>query len=314
MELRQLKYFVVLAEELHFTRAAERLRIAQPPLSRQVKRLEQELKVSLFRRTKRKVEITQAGALFLPQAIEALRQADLARTTAQRAARGELGLLHIGMTSSMPFMGLLPTILHSYHQAFPHVHLALQEQNTREQLTGLDEGALDVGFIRLPSRHLPPGISVQSFYIEPMCVAMRKDHNLASAASVDLRRLSNEPFIMYPYDLGGGLHDLAMKLCSEAGFVPKVAQEAKTVPMALTFAAANLGVALVPASGRKVHTPGVVYRPLKQPAAKTEIALAYRTKDRSPSVRAFVKLSLAVRESAPRETFSLQRVVDTLSV
>ena len=195
----------------------------------------------------------------------------------------------------MPFMGLLPNILHSYHRSFPHVHLVLQEQNTEEQLNNLDEGAVDVGFLRLPIRHLPLRISVQSFYTEPLYLALWQDHPLATAREVDLRRLSNEPFIMYPYDLGGGLHDLAVKLCSEAGFVPKIAQEAKTVPMAVTFAAARLGVALVPASGQNVHTPGVVYRPLKQASAKTEIALAYRMKDRSPSVRAFVKLSLASR-------------------
>lgn len=313
MELRQLEYFVVLAEELHFTRAAERLRIAQPPLSRQVKRLEQELKVSLFRRTKRKVELTQPGALFLPQALETLRQADLARTTAQRAARGELGLLHIGMTSSLPFMRLLPKILHSYHELFPLVHLVLQEQNTQEQLTSLDGGALDVGFIRLPIRHLPPRISAQSFYSEPLCLALRNDHPLSSAPAIDLRRLANEPLIMYPYDLGGGLHDLVVKLCSEAGFVPKVAQEAKTVPMAVAFAAAGLGVALVPASGRNVHTPGVVYRPLKQPSAKTEIAIAYRMKDRSRRVRAIVKLSLEEGGSVPH-TSTEDRVGNTFSV
>ena len=112
MELRQLKYFVAVAEELHFTRAAERLRMAQPPLSRQIKQLEQELKVSLFRRSKRKVELTQAGALFLPRPLETLRQAELATITAQRAARGEIGFLQSATISSMPFMGLLPNILH----------------------------------------------------------------------------------------------------------------------------------------------------------------------------------------------------------
>ena len=292
MELRQLKYFVVLAEELHFTRAAERLRIAQPPLSRQVKRLEQELKVSLFKRTKRRVELTEAGALFLPRAVEALKQTELARTTAQRAARGELGIVHIGMTSSLPFMGLLPRILRTYHEAFPGLHLVLQEKNTEEQLASLDAGDLDVGFIRLPVRHLPAGITVQSFYVEPLFVALKDGHPLVRMRAIDLHRLSTEPFIMYPYEIGGGLHDAAMKICKEAGFVPVVAQEAKTVPMAVTFAAAGLGVALVPASGRNVHTPGVVYRRLKQQSAKTQLAVAYRTKERSSSIRAIVGLSL----------------------
>jgi DNA-binding transcriptional LysR family regulator len=295
MELRQLKYFVAVAEELHFTRAAERLRMAQPPLSRQINQLERELKVRLFRRTKRKVELTQAGALFLPQALETLRQAELALLTAQRAERGEVGLLNIATTSSMPFMDLLPRILHAYRQSFPHVHVVLQEQNTSEQLANLYEGAVDIGFLRLPVRVLPERISVETIHSEPLCLALREDHPLASARDIDLRRLENEALIMYPADLGGGLHDLCVSLCKNAGFVPKVEQEAKTVPVAVSFAAAGLGLAFVPASIRNVHTPGVIYRPLKQPSAKAEIAIAYRNNDRSARVKAFVKLSFALR-------------------
>ncbi len=295
MELRQLKYFVAVAEELHFTHAAERLRIAQPPLSRQINRLEQELKVRLFRRTKRKVELTQAGELFLPQALETLRQAELALLTAQRAARGEVGLLNIATTSSMPFMGLLPRILHAYRQSFPHVHVILQEQNTKEQLANLYEGGIDVGFLRLPVRDLPARISVETVYSEPLYLALRDGHPMASAAEIDLSRLSNEPFVMYSPDLGGGLYDLAVRVCKDAGFTPKVEQEAKTVPTAVSFAAAGLGVALVPESIQNIHTPDVVYRPLKQESAKAEIAIAHRMTERSPTVKAFVKLSLAFR-------------------
>jgi len=298
MELRQLKYFVTVAEELHFTRAAERLRIAQPPLSRQIQQLERELKVRLFRRTKRRVELTQAGALFLPRALETLRQAELAALTAHRAARGEVGLLHIATTSSMPFMGLLPRILHAYRQAFPRVHVVLLEQNTKEQLTNLYEGGLDVGFLRLPIRDLPARISVETVYSEPLYLALREDHPLASAPEIDMRGLANEPFIMYPAALGGGLHDLCLDLCKNAGFIPKVEQEAKTVPVAVSFAAAGLGIALVPACIQIVHTPGVVYRPLKKTLARAEIAIAYRTGDRSARVRELVKLSLALRATS----------------
>jgi DNA-binding transcriptional LysR family regulator len=295
MELRQLKYFAVLAEELHFTQAAERLRIAQPSLSRQIKRLEQELKIRLFRRTKRRVELTQAGELFLPRALETLRQAELSALTAQRAGRGELGLVQIGTISSMPFMGLLPKILHAYRLAYPHVHVVLQEQNTKEQLKNLYEGALDVGFLRLPIRDLPSRISVQSLCREPVYVALREDHPLASAPEIDLRRLSSEPFIMYPYDIGGGLHDLSISICNDAGFVPRIEQEAKTVSMAVSFAAAGLGAALVPASSRNIHTPGVVYRPLKRAFRNAEVAIAHRLDDYSARVKAFVELSLSLR-------------------
>jgi DNA-binding transcriptional LysR family regulator len=295
MELRQLRYFVAVAEELHFTRAAERLRVAQPPLSRQIRQLEEKLKVRLFLRTKRKVELTQAGALFFSEAVKILKQADLAVLVAQRAERGEIGLLHIATTSALPFMGLLPNVLHAYRQLFPRVQLVLRELNTKQQLDALYEGGLDVGFLRRPIRTLPSRISVQTVHTEAMCVALREDHALASARKVDLARLATESFIMYPYDLGGGLHDLAESLCKAAGFVPKVEQEASTVPMAVSLAAAGLGVALVPESIGHVHIPGVVYRPLKSPSAKTEIAIAHRSNDRSPSISALVKLSLTFR-------------------
>ena len=295
MELRQLRYFVAVAEELHFTRAAKRLHVAQPPLSRLIRRLEDELKTRLFLRTKRKVELTQVGALFYPEAVKILNQLELATLVAQRAARGEIGLLQIATTSTLPFMGLLPKVLHAYRELFPHVQLMLKELNTKEQLEGLRDGELDVGFLRLPVRALPPQISIQVVQSEPMLLALREDHLLARARTIDLARLTQERFIVYPYDLGGGLHDLSMALYKEAGFVPRMELEARTVPMAVSFAAAGLGVALVPASIRNVHTPGVTYRPLKGRSARTEIAVAHRVNDRSPRVTSFVKLSLTFR-------------------
>jgi DNA-binding transcriptional LysR family regulator len=298
MDFRQLRSFVAVAEELHFTRAARRLRVAQPPLSRQIRQLEAELGVHLFERTKRKVELTQVGALFLPEALKLLKQLEVATLVAQRAARGEIGLLHIATTSALPYMGLLPKVLHAYRELFPHVQLVLREMNTRQQLDALHAGEIDVGFLRLPMRTLPSRISVQVVQSEPMCIALRQDHPLAPMKTVDLARLADEPFIMYPYDLGGGLHDLSIALCKQAGFTPKVEQEARTVAMAVSFAAAGLGVALVPASIRNVHTPGAVYRPLRGRSARTEIAVAHRSNDRSPRVTAFVKLSLTFRNKA----------------
>jgi len=302
MELRQLRYFVAVAEELHFTRAAERLRMTQPPLSRKIKQLEEELKVRLFKRSKRKVALTQAGEHFLPQALKTLRQAELAVLTVQRAARGEIGTLQIATTSSMPFMGLLPKILHAYRQSFPDVHVAVLEQNTKEQLVNLYEGRLDVGFLRLPIRDLPLRVSVQTVFSEPVYLALRESHPLASAAEIDLRFLANEPFIMYPYDIGGGLYDLSMSLCSDAGFVPKIEQEAKTVAMAVSYAASGLGVAFVPASIQHVQTPGVVYRPLTRGSANTEIAIAHRSNAPSAGVKAFVRLSLTFRHTGVSPT------------
>lgn len=295
MELRHLRYFVAVAEELHFARAAKRLGMAQPPLSRQIKQLEMELKVRLLHRADRKVQLTQAGVLFLPQARETLMQAERAALIVQRAARGELGLLNIATPSSMPFTGILPQMLRSYRQAFPGVQLLLQEMGINLQLQGLINGELDIGFIRLPVTHFPAGIHAHTILREKILVALNEDHPLAARERISLASLADEAFIMYPYDLGGGLYDITMSLCRKAGFVPRIEQEAKTVPMAVSLAAAGLGVALVPGCIRQVHTAGTVYRELNDPAATTELAIAYRKDDRSLMVKSFVRISAKFR-------------------
>jgi DNA-binding transcriptional LysR family regulator len=295
MELRQLRYFLAVAENLHFTRAAERLRVAQPPLSRQIRRLEDELGVQLFRRTRRRVELTQAGALLVPEATKILKQAEHTARVAQGAMRGEIGLLHIGATSSLPFTDLLPKVLSAYRKMFPDVQLVLRELNTKQQLDALHAGDIDLGFVRLPVRILPSRIAVQTVRTEPVVAVLPKGHRLAAARRLDLRLLAEETFIMYPYELGGGLHDLLIRLFNEAGFVPRVQQEATTVPTAVSLAAAGLGIALVPQSIRAVQIPGVVYKPLASPAAKAEIAIAHRLNDRSPAVLAFAKLCRTLR-------------------
>jgi DNA-binding transcriptional LysR family regulator len=300
MELRHLRYFVAVAEELHFARAAQRLHMAQPPLSRQIRQLEAELKVRLFHRADRKVQLTQAGTLFLAQARETLSQAERATVVAQRAARGELGLLNIATPSSMPFTGILPAMLRAYRQAFPNVQLVLQELGIARQLSSLVSGELDIGFIRLPATHFPAGIAAHAVLKERILVALHEGHPLAACAKIELASLADESFIMYPYDLGGGLYDITMTMCRKAGFAPRIAQEAKTVPMAVSLAAAGLGVALVPECVRQVHTPGAVYRELNDPAATTEIVIAYRKDDRSQMVRSFVRIGTPFRADRTR--------------
>jgi DNA-binding transcriptional LysR family regulator len=295
MELRHLRYFVAVAEELHFARAAKRLGMAQPPLSRQIKQLETELNVRLFHRADRKVQLTQAGALFLPQARETLMQAERAALIVQRAARGELGLLNIATPSSMPFTGILPEMLRAYRQAYPDVQLLLQELGINRQLQGLINGEIDIGFIRLPVTHFPSGIHAHTILREKILVALHEDHPLAARERISLASLAHEAFIMYPYDLGGGLYDITTSLCRKAGFAPRIEQEAKTVPMAVSLAAAGLGVALVPSCIRHVHIVGTVYRELNDPAATTELAIAYRKNDRSVMVKSFVRISAKFR-------------------
>ena len=298
MELRHLRYFVAVAEELHFARAARRLKMAQPPLSRQIKQLEAELKVRLFSRAERNVQLTDAGALFLPHARETLMQAERAALVVQRAARGELGLLNIATPSSMPFMGILPAMLRAYRQSHPHVQLVLQEMGIARQLAGLCNGELDIGFIRLPVTHFPNEIAAHKILKEKIYVALHEDHPLAGGDRIQLSSLADVPFIMYPYDLGGGFYDITMNLCRKAGFAPRIEQEAKTVPMAVSLAAAGLGLALVPGCIRQVHTPGAVYRELQDADATTELAIAYRKNDRSLMVKSFVRTSAPFRRDS----------------
>lgn len=293
MNLKQLHYFIAVAEELHFGRAAERLRIKQPPLSRQISQLESDLRVRLLARTKRSVVLTEPGKAFLLQARETLRHAEKAITVARRTSRGEAGQLRISTSSSLPFTGLLPSLLTAFRAEYPDVELHLKESRAKEQVTRIHDGETDVGFVRLPVRMLPQGLTTEVILSEPILLAMSADHRFSTRRKIELGSLSEERFIMYPYEIGG-LHDWALHSCRAAGFEPRIVQEASSVPMAATFAAAGLGLALVPQCAQHIHTPGVVYRTVEAPSATTDVAIVYRDRDGSPLVRNFVKVCLGL--------------------
>lgn len=291
MTLNQLRYFVTVAEALHFGRAAAKLRISQPALSRQISQLERDLKVKLLVRTKRKVVVTDSGNAFFSRALETIRQADKSVLVAQRAERGESGKIRISTVGSLPFSRMLPSLLNEFRTLYPDVELYLKEARTKEQLQKIQEEETDVGFARLPIRTPADGLTIQPIFAEGIYVALRKGHALASRKMIKLKDLANERFIMYPYEIGG-LHDWAMKACNTAGFDPKITQEASSVPIATALAAAGLGIALVPQCARNMHTPGVVYRTLDATPASTEIALIYRRQDRSKIIHNFVQMCL----------------------
>lgn len=291
MTLNQLRYFVAVAEALHFGLAAARLRISQPALSRQISQLERELKVKLLVRTKRKVAVTDSGKTFYVSALDTIRQADRSVLAAQRAERGESGKIRISTVSSLPFSRLLPSLLNEFRTLYPDVELYLKEGRTKEQLQKIQDEEMDVGFARLPIRSSADGLAIQPVLMETIYAALRKDHALASRKKIKLRDLADESFVMYPYEIGG-LHDWAMKACNTAGFDPYITQEASSVPLATTLAAAGFGIALVPQCAINIHTPGVVYRPLDADPASTEIALIYRKQDNSKVVKNFVQLCL----------------------
>lgn len=297
MELRQFRYFVAVAEELHFGRAAERLHMAQPPLSRQIRALERELGVALFHRTKRKVELTGPGAVFLAEARGAVEQANHAVSAAQLASRA--AHLEVTYTSTAPYAPLFSAVIRKYRKALPAVQLALCEMTTTRQLDALADGQADVSFVRPPLRSPPKSIVVAPLLREPLVVALHEDHPLAKAEVIVPEALADEPLILAPR--GIGLYDQIVRLCRRAGFEPNVVQEAQQIQAIIALVSAGLGLTLVPASVRSLVAAGVVYRPLAIESDHAELALAHRRDDASAAAQAFITLALeAANDLRPR--------------
>ena len=297
MELRHLRYFVMVAEELHFGRAAARLFIAQPPLSQQIQQLERELGVPLFARTSRRVQLTPAGEAFLEESRRILRSVEQAAETAKRAARGETGWLGIGFAASATY-DLLPAVLHDFRALFPEAALSLQELNAAEQARALEDKTIHVGFARpyVASAELIVG-AVQR---EPFLVALPETHKLTGEASLPLFALADQPFISFPELPKPSYAGAVRQACEDAGFTPQVVQEVREMQTALSLVAAGFGIALLPASVRHLHRDGVVYRPLSEPAPRTELAVVSRADDPSPVLQNFlaiVREQVRLRES-----------------
>jgi DNA-binding transcriptional LysR family regulator len=291
MELRHLRYFVAVAEELHFTRAAERLHIGQPPLSQQIQALEAELGAQLFERSKRWVRLTQAGRLFLDDARRILALAEQAAVTARRAERGEAGELRIGFTFSTPFTPLFATVINRYRQRFPLVSLTLHEMATLPQIEAIGQRTLDLGFVRPPEVAIPDSVSLSLLRQDPLVLVLPNDHPLAGQASIAIRELEGQPFVMYPKNVGTGIHPQIFRLCRAAGFVPHIAQEAREASTLIGLVAAGCGVSVLPASFDRIRMDGVCYRPIADPAATTSLLLARRQGPSTPLIDAFVALA-----------------------
>jgi DNA-binding transcriptional LysR family regulator len=292
MELRHLRYFVVVAEELHFGRAATRLSIVQPSLSQQIRQLEDELGFPLLRRTKRSVELTDAGKVFLAKAQQILGQVQEAKRAAQRAYRGEVGRLVVGYVSSSTY-DLLPMMLRVYRERFPHVEVVLRELNTSEQVRALEEESIQVGLLRLPINS--PMVNVEVVRQEPIVCALPEGHPLTSRERIAVSLLANEPFVLQSRQYGGGYYVQLMKLCLAAGFSPNVIQEVTETHTIVSLVAAGIGVSLVPLSTQKLRSQGVVYLELEGTATMTEMAVAWQRNARSAIVQNFLTVA---RETA----------------
>lgn len=296
MELRHLRYFIAVAEELHFGRAAERLGISQPPLSQQIQALEEEIGARLFERTNRRVELTDAGRLFLDESRQVLAQVDKAVLLARRAHLGELGELKIGFTSSAPFTSTIPSSIHAFRKAYPDVHLDLQEMSSRQVLKALLEESLQVGVIR--PLELPDAVHWVELFREPLVAVLRADHPLAAGSEdgLAIAALAEEPFVFFPRSYGTGLYDQVIALTRQAGFSPRIAQEASEAMTIIGLVSAGLGVSILPASFRRTRVDGVVYRTLSDPEATTAVWLVRRQNEGSPLALSFI--DLVTREAA----------------
>lgn len=279
MELRHLRYFVAVAEELHFSRAAERLHMTQPPLSTQIRALELEIGVRLFDRDSSRVHLTQAGKLFLDHAHSILQRVDGAVSDVRRAAAGEIGRLNLGYTASAMLATVLGPQLQRFRKAYPQITLALCETPSLEQLSNIAGRSLDLGLLRKPDGPLPSGVKIEEWYRAPLVVAMAADHPLAGEKKISLSQLRGEAFIMYPRDAGIGLYWPVISMCLKAGFTPRVEREVRDTSTMVGLVAAGVGVALVPAGVSAIQLRGVVYQELRDAGATSALHLAYRADD-----------------------------------
>jgi DNA-binding transcriptional LysR family regulator len=293
MELRQLRYFIAVAEELNFTRAAERLHIGQPPLSHAIQMLEADVGAQLFERTKRWVRMTEAGRLFLDDARRILALAEQAGVTARRAQRGEAGELRIGFTFSTPLTPLFATVINRYRQQFPAVSLTLHEMATLPQLEALSQRALDLGFIRPPEGPLPPSLALDRLREDPLVAVLPATSALCARAAVHMADMADQSFVMYPKEVGTGIHPQIYRLCRAAGFEPRIGQQAGEAATIIGLVAAGCGVSVLPGSFDRIRMDGVCYRPLLDADATTSLLLARRFDARSKLVDAFVALATA---------------------
>jgi DNA-binding transcriptional LysR family regulator len=296
VELRHLRYFIAVADVLHFGRAAKRLHISQPPLSRQIQALEEELGVALFHRTRRAVRLTEPGLKFLEEARRTLLQADRSVEVARRAGRGELGKLEIGF-APMSDMAILPKVLGAFRQRTPDVEIRLHYLNTPEQLQALREGTIDVGLLRMPAD--AEGIVVETILREPIVLVMPKGHRLGKRAAVPIKALADEPYVIFPRHYAPRFYDFILGIYREAGVGIQIAIEAVSIHNNLNLVAGGMGVSLLPESVGELRRSGVISRPLVGASPQVETGIAHRRPDRGKALAAFLSVVKELYPSIP---------------
>ncbi|MBE9171389.1 LysR family transcriptional regulator [Pleurocapsales cyanobacterium LEGE 06147] len=290
MELRHLRYFVAVAEELHFGRAAQRLHMAQQPLSRQIRNLEDELGVQLFYRTKRTVRLTEIGAVFLAEVKKTLKQAEQAISLAQQTSRGEIGRLAIGFTGSA-LNTVLPQIVRQFKTRYPKVELVLESLRTNEQVIALLSGQIQVGLLHPPIA-ADAILVLKTLYCEQLVVALPNTHPLARGTPepISIRDLASESFILFPRRVGPFLYDQIVSFCQQRGFSPNVVQEVVPQQTILGLVAVGIGVSLIHASASCIGQSGVVVRHLIEPTPELELAIAWHPETTNPALSGFLEV------------------------
>ncbi|NHV31044.1 LysR substrate-binding domain-containing protein [Burkholderia sp. D-99] len=297
LDLRRLRYFVVVADELHFGRAALRLRVAQPPLTRHIAALESELGVRLFERSTRAVRLTPEGAAFLEQARNVVSAAAEAEASARKIAQGIAGRIVIGYASAIPMSDTFPDVIRAAGRTMPDVELAFREAATASQRRQIAEGTMDIGFGWAWDR--APDTPVASLVVsrEPLVAAVPAGNPLAGRASVDVAALADETFVIFPQDYGSALAAALDDLCARAGFAPRIGATAAQITTLVSLVAAERGIAIVPGFTATLQRPGVVYVPLAGTRAVEQI-VSWNEPFASACVERFVALARSLVQPA----------------
>jgi DNA-binding transcriptional LysR family regulator len=296
MDLRQLRYFVVLAEELHFRRAAERLNITQAPLSVAIQTLEREFGGQLFHRTQRRVALTEIGAAFREHALAILERVERSMTDVRDMVSGEAGQLRIGFTAASSLLSFFPDIICSFRNRFPKVQVTLRDLSSAGQVSALQNREIDIGVIRSHNSQQPSDISFTKLIRDRLVVAMHAENPLNDLDALTIADLRDQHFIFYPRKSGVGIYEQLLELCAQRGFSPQIVQEARDPSTIIGLAATGLGVAVVPSELQCINVPNVRFKPLADPDAVTDVLLAVRAGEASALIASFrhmVQASLA---------------------
>jgi DNA-binding transcriptional LysR family regulator len=292
MELRHLRYFVVVAEELNFSRATLRLRIAQPPLSAQIRRLEEDLGVQLFYRVKKRIELSPAGEVLLSEGRALLREADQVADRVRKAEAGQIGSLSIGFVATAMY-DVLPGALGIFRCKYPKVRLNLEDMTSSQQVEALHGRKIDVGFVRPPVEESLFG--TEKIVTETLMVALPDKHRLRERDQLALVDLAEEPFLACPSKAEPGLYELCRQLVREAGFQPRIVQEATHLQTLIGLVAAGVGICLVPSSATRMRRPGVIYRAISVPRVNIDKLMIWRKEPHPAYLAAFLEI---VRQEA----------------